>query len=88
MTANVFGLAIGLTWAYPQGRWLFLLFAALAGLQRIVFEAHFPSDVLFAAGLGCAFGFLCVGRGPMSRAFDRWERYAAAYQAVSASKAK
>jgi membrane-associated phospholipid phosphatase len=52
-TATAFGLAIGLSFAYPRGRWLFLVFAILAGLQRVVSGAHFPSDVLAGAAIAC-----------------------------------
>lgn len=52
-TATAFGLAIGLGFAYPKGRWLFLFFATLAGLQRIIAGAHYPSDVLVGAAIAC-----------------------------------
>ena len=52
-TATAFGLAIGLSFAYPRGRWLFLVFAILSGLQRVVSGAHFPSDVLAGAAIAC-----------------------------------
>ena len=45
-SATAVGLAIGLSLVYPQGKYLFVLFALLACLQRIVSESHFPSDVL------------------------------------------
>lgn len=53
-TATAFGLAIGLSALYPHGRMVFLLFGLLAGLQRIVSHAHYPSDVLFGAALAFA----------------------------------
>jgi membrane-associated phospholipid phosphatase len=52
-TATGVGLAIGLSFAYPHGRWLFAMFAALAGLQRVVAGAHFPSDVFVGAAIAC-----------------------------------
>ncbi|MEM7454143.1 MAG: phosphatase PAP2 family protein [Planctomycetota bacterium] len=45
-TATAFGLALGLAWLFPRGRWLFLFLAAMTGLQRIAFEAHWLSDVV------------------------------------------
>jgi len=48
------GLLAALAWRYPHGRWLFLLFAASAALQRVASAAHFPSDVCFGAALGLA----------------------------------
>ncbi|MEE3370335.1 MAG: phosphatase PAP2 family protein [Planctomycetota bacterium] len=55
-TATAVGLAIGLTYLYPRGRWLFTLLAIAAGLQRLQANAHFPSDVLAAAGIACVVG--------------------------------
>ena len=50
-TATAVGLACGLSRLYPSARGMFFLFASLAALQRLFEQAHFPSDVLFAAGL-------------------------------------
>ena len=56
-TATVFGLAIGLSWAFPKGKYLFVFLATLASIQRVVEFAHWPSDVL----AGAAVGILCGG---------------------------
>ncbi len=58
-SATAFGLACGLSFVYPRGWWLFFIYAGLAGLQRVVSGAHFPSDVL----AGAAFGMLVGGIG-------------------------
>ena len=50
--AVAFGLCAALAWRYPRGRWLFLVFAVSAALQRVVTSAHYPSDVCFGAALG------------------------------------
>jgi membrane-associated phospholipid phosphatase len=73
-TATAAGLAAGLIWLYPQGRLLFSLLTVLVGCQRIVSGAHYPSDVLVGAAVGCfvAQFILYVGRLPVS--FDRWEK--------------
>ena len=55
-TATAVGLAIGLTYLYPRGRWLFTALAIAAGLQRLHANAHFPSDVLAGAGIACLVG--------------------------------
>jgi membrane-associated phospholipid phosphatase len=47
-----FGLCAALAWRYPRGRWLFLVFAVSAALQRVATSAHYPSDVCFGASLG------------------------------------
>ena len=56
-TATVFGLAIGLSWAFPRGKYLFISLATLASIQRVLEFAHWPSDVL----AGAAIGILCGG---------------------------
>jgi membrane-associated phospholipid phosphatase len=48
-TAVAFGLATSLSLLYPQGKVLFFGLASLVGIQRIITQAHYPSDVL--AGL-------------------------------------
>lgn len=48
------GLYAALAWRYPRGRWLFLVFAAGAALQRVATSAHYPSDICFGAALGLA----------------------------------
>jgi membrane-associated phospholipid phosphatase len=57
--ATAAGLAVALAVLYPRGRWLFLGLAALAAFQRIEVQAHFASDVLAGAALGCLVGGLC-----------------------------
>lgn len=48
------GLTIALIWLYPRGRWLFPVYAGLAGCQRMIVGAHYLSDVLCGAAVGCA----------------------------------
>lgn len=50
--ATAAGLAVALSWVYPQGRVVFTVLAVLACLQRVVAHAHFPSDVLAGAAVG------------------------------------
>jgi membrane-associated phospholipid phosphatase len=64
--ATAAGLAIGLAALYPRGRWLFVLFAVLACLQRIEAQAHFASDVLAGAALGCIAGAILASLGQAS----------------------
>lgn len=54
--ATATGLAIGLTMIYPRGRWLFISGAILAALQRQAVRAHFTSDTLAGAAVGCLWG--------------------------------
>ena len=76
--ATAVGLAVGLTWLFPRGTKLFFVMAVMASLQRIVFQAHWSSDVLVGAALGwiIARGFLCHS-ARVDRWFARWERPAA-----------
>jgi membrane-associated phospholipid phosphatase len=72
-TATAVGLAFGLTWLYPRGRWLFAAMAVLVACQRIECGAHYPSDTLLAAALGCVVAVVCIQAGPTARWFDRKE---------------
>jgi undecaprenyl-diphosphatase len=71
--ATAAALAIVLAAFYPRGRWLFPACAALAGMQRVLSEAHFASDVFWGAAIGCIFAPLCVYGSRLSLAFDRLE---------------
>ena len=50
-TAMVVGFAIAMCWLFPKGKYLFIFLACLASLQRIAFQAHWPSDVLASAAV-------------------------------------
>lgn len=49
--ATAVGLAVGLTWLFPRGRWLFAALALLTAVQRLQSGAHYLSDVLAGAAL-------------------------------------
>lgn len=66
------GLALGLGWLYPRGKWLFVAYAALAVAQRVVVRAHFASDVCWGSGVGCILAAGCLS-GPVDRWLRRWE---------------
>ena len=68
------GLAIALAAIYPRGRWLFAAFALLACLQRIHALAHFPSDILAGAAIGCLVGALCAPGGPLNLGLTEIDR--------------
>lgn len=59
-TATAVGLAMGLSYCYPRGRYIFMALGVMAGLQRIVAGAHFLSDVLAGAAVGCLFAGLAL----------------------------
>ena len=64
------GLAVALSAMYPRGRWWFALLAAIAMAQRIEAGAHFVSDTLAGASLGCFVGALVALR-PTARPTTR-----------------
>ena len=66
-SATAVGLAIGLSWLYPRGRWLFCLFALIAMAQRWANRDHFVSDTCAGAVVA-----LLVGVALSSSAVDRW----------------
>jgi membrane-associated phospholipid phosphatase len=74
-TATAVGLAIGLSWLFPRGKYLFWGMALLAGLQRIVFLAHWPSDVIAGAAVGIVAGLVfTASAAPGNRFWDAWEK--------------
>jgi membrane-associated phospholipid phosphatase len=79
--ATAIGLAIGLSWLYPQGRWLFYLFAVLAASQRIVSRNHYLSDTLWGMAVGYFVAWGCIYGATVSRGFARLEARTAALPA-------
>jgi membrane-associated phospholipid phosphatase len=47
--AVAFGMALGLAYVLPRGRWLFILIAVLVGVERVAELAHYVSDVTASA---------------------------------------
>jgi membrane-associated phospholipid phosphatase len=72
-TATAIGLAFVLAWLYPRGRWVFLALVLLVGVQRVVSGAHYLSDVIVGATIGCTTAFVCLHAGPLASFLDRWE---------------
>jgi undecaprenyl-diphosphatase len=75
-TATGVALAVALTWRYPQGGWLFLVLAVLSSMQRMEVMAHYLSDVLLGAAVGCLIAGLCVSDFGPGRWFTRFEQRA------------
>jgi membrane-associated phospholipid phosphatase len=67
------GLAAGLSYFYPRGRWLFAALAVLTALQRLQAGSHFSSDTFAGAAVGCLFAALCCDPRRWGKWFDRWE---------------
>jgi membrane-associated phospholipid phosphatase len=72
--ATAIGLAMGLSWLYPHGRWLFYAFALLAASQRIVSKNHYLSDTLWGLAIGYLVAWCCLYRTALARSFSRFER--------------
>lgn len=60
-SAVAMGLGLALAQAYPRGKWVFLLLSLLGAAQRVECGAHYLSDTLAGAALGCVMA-ACVGR--------------------------
>jgi len=59
---NNFGFATLMSFYYRRWSWLFLLYASLMALSRVVVGVHYPSDILGGAvmGAGFAFGYIAL----------------------------
>ncbi|MDA7950207.1 MAG: phosphatase PAP2 family protein [Pirellulaceae bacterium] len=74
-SATVIGLAVGLFWCYPRGKWLFFSCAALSSFQRIADHAHHVSDVFWGLGVGLAWAYLFLKKEPIwPRKWILWEQ--------------
>lgn len=73
-SATAVGLAFGLAWLYPRGRWLFAFYAFLAMMQRIESGAHFVSDTLAGAAIACLVAASCWGGGKVDHMFRALEK--------------
>lgn len=67
------GLACALVTLYPRGRTMFGLIVAAVALQRVETGAHYLSDTLFGALVGCAWATLLFHPRCLGRMFDGWE---------------
>jgi membrane-associated phospholipid phosphatase len=72
-TAAAVGLAIGLSWLYPRGRWMFFTFAAIAASQRWANRDHFVSDSCGGAAIATCVAAFVLGSSAVQRWFDRFE---------------
>ena len=72
-TAVAVGLAVVLSRLYPRGRGLFAALAVLVACQRIQGGAHYLSDTMVGAAVGCLVGAVCLHRGLLGAWFDRYE---------------
>ena len=72
-TATAAGLACGLSFLYPRGRWLFITLAALTALQRLHAGEHYLSDVFAGAAVGTLVGIWTTSSDLGARWLDRLE---------------
>ncbi len=71
--STAFGLAFGLSWLFPAGRWPFFTFAGLATLQRITSGAHWLSDTLVGVALAVVIAGSLTSSTRVARLFARFE---------------
>ena len=72
-TATAVGLAVVLSRLYPRGRGFFAVLAVMVACQRIQGGAHYLSDTLVGAAVGCLVAAACVHRGLLGAWFARYE---------------
>jgi len=72
-TATAVGLAAVLTRLYPRGRGLFVALAMLVACQRVQGGAHYLSDTLAGAAVGCLVAAVCLHSGLLGAWFNRYE---------------
>lgn len=65
--ATAWGLALGLSFAFPRGVLLFACFALLASLQRVTSGAHYPTDVMAGAAIPFIVTALFLSIPPLKR---------------------
>jgi len=62
-TAFASAVAVFLALMYPRLRWLALLLAGAVAVGRLVFDAHWPTDVVVGATVGTSVAWWAVGGG-------------------------
>ena len=71
--ATAAGLAVGLAWLFPRARLVVVVLTALVMCQRIVVGAHFLSDTLAGAAVGCVLAACCLDRRCLAPRLDAYE---------------
>ncbi|MEE2827070.1 MAG: phosphatase PAP2 family protein [Planctomycetota bacterium] len=84
-TATAVGLAVGLTYVFPRGKYFFATLAVLASLQRIVSYAHWTTDVLSGAAVALVVSCLLMQDYGLGRFCNRLESKAGHLPADTAS---
>lgn len=59
---------------YPRLKWLAVGLAVMVGVCRVMFDAHWLTDVIVGGAVGYAVGSVVVGGGWGSRTIAKWQR--------------
>jgi membrane-associated phospholipid phosphatase len=71
-TATAVGLAVALVCIYPTARGLFCVLPLLVAFQRVDSGAHFLSDVLCGAAVGCVVAALALRARWFDQRYAQW----------------
>ena len=82
-TATAVGLAVGLIWIYPRGRWLFVTLAMMVACQRVESGYHYLSDTVIGAGIGLFVAMACLNDRRLAAWFGQLESHLRSRQARS-----
>ncbi len=66
-TAYAVVMAVFLGRMYPRAWWVFAALAAIVGVSRVLFVAHYPSDVFMGAAIGLGVSMAVIGPIPGPR---------------------
>jgi membrane-associated phospholipid phosphatase len=71
-SATAVGLGLALICVYPAARWLFCILPILVAYQRVDSGAHFLSDVLCGASVGCVVSAFTLRARWLDQAYAEW----------------